>query len=132
MKKAIKEIKKTIKTEEIGDNVIEHIVNTTFNTLDTHYGKCIYCKNFRRYGIPAFSLCKIRHHLEPQCCYYDIDINKFVNKNYYDIHFDTYLHRENKCTQRELLINKKIRKRIMYLGTKIYDTIKNKEKYLGD
>ena len=126
MKKCIQQIEKNYGVKE---NVICHIIDITSSFVETNYGKCIYCKNFKSFGL--FSLCKIKNHLQPHCCYYDMDIYKFIKNQYINIHMQTYLQRDNKCTQEELRMKKQIRKKIMFQGAKIY-ILKKHYQEIGD
>ena len=132
MKKDTKTIAKHIQnTDEdiaqISIKAIQHIVDIVFNTLDEKYGKCQYCKNFKKH-FSLFSLCKIKHHLVPQCRYYDIDVRYFVKNNDFELYEKIHLQRKNKCQAQDLWIKKHTRQKIIYKATEIYHAIKIIEK----
>lgn len=68
---------------EIDDRVVEQIMLTTFDHLNENRIRCNCCQNRSR--IRVFSMCKINHHLQPNCNDNSLDIGKFMKKNYHEI-----------------------------------------------
>ena len=132
MKNSIKNIHNTITDECIPIYIIEHIANITFQVLDTYYGECTYCKNFKNRYIKKISSCKIKGSLTPKCCYYDINTYKFAKKQYYNLYIQSFLQIKDKFTPWELQITEKNRKKIIYQSIQVYDTIQKSNKFLGE
>lgn len=121
-----------IDISEVPIKGVQHIVNMVFDTLDDKYGQCQYCKNFKHH-MTLFSLCKIRHHLIPDCRYYDIDIRYFINKNEFELYEKIHLQRKDNCDAKDLCMRKKTRIKILYKSVELYRLMKNIEKYnIGD
>ena len=134
MEQAIEKIQDTIPMDEfeiVTKETIQKVMNITFDILDDEYGKCTYCTNLKCH-FALFSLCKMNPHLDPHCIYYNMDIRKFIKKNFSRFFLEIYIrNKTNKVFKKELkyYLSRKNRDKIIYQSAQIYDMMQKENKF---